>query len=72
MFQNDLRHEQGRLLWKDGSIYMGGWIKDKMTGKGLFYNHTGSRIEGKFVDGEVKGIATITFPADHKYKNYEG
>ena len=51
-------------------MYVGAWMKDKMTGRGVYYNTQGYRLEGKFIDGQMKDRGTILYPADHELREY--
>ncbi len=34
-FQQDMCHGSGELLFKNGDIFLGNWIKDKRHGRGI-------------------------------------
>ena len=49
MFENDLRHGEGKYIWPDGRMYEGGFVSDKRHGEGKQIYATGGKY---FYQGE--------------------
>jgi hypothetical protein len=46
----------GRLLYRDGSIYLGEMLDFKKSGCGMLLKKDGERIEGEFNDDQANGV----------------
>jgi hypothetical protein len=46
----------GRLVYRDGSIYLGEMKEFKRHGSGIFVKPNGERIEGEFTDDQANGV----------------
>ena len=56
------RHGKGLLIYKSGCSYEGNFFKNKKTGKGKYFDETGTlRYEGDFVDGVWSGKGRLFF-----------
>lgn len=58
----------GKFTSKDGLIYAGKWLNDKMNGKGSFYHPSGMKYEGDFVAGKFDGVGKYTWPDGSHYE----
>jgi len=67
----------GKLVYPDGSIYLGGLILHEDTikphGKGIKSSTIGSKIDGVWKDGKfVSGNGKLIYTDESIYSNYEG
>ena len=46
----------GRLVYRDGSIYLGEMSEFKRHGSGILVKPNGDRIEGEFTDDHANGV----------------
>ena len=46
----------GRLVYRDGSIYLGEMSEFKRHGPGILVKPNGERIEGEFADDQANGV----------------
>ena len=45
----------GRMLWKNGSQYIGDFLQGARTGRGVFIDSDGKRYQGNWVNGMLHG-----------------
>lgn len=57
----------GRLISKDGSIYLGEMRDFKKEGHGVYVKATGERYEGEFKNDQCTGIGQIFYPDGRYY-----
>lgn len=55
---------QGKLVFPDGSYYVGDWFKNLPHGKGRHKFPDGSFYEGKFIEGRKEGQGRFTTSED--------
>jgi hypothetical protein len=60
-YVNDMRHGQGVMINKDGSVYHGQWVLNKRQGEGTYYYLNGDSYSGNWVQGRKHGIGTYSF-----------
>jgi hypothetical protein len=48
------RHGQGKMTEKDGSEYVGDWVKDVREGKGTHATSYGHTYEGQWKEDKVR------------------
>lgn len=79
-FENDLKHGSEtvtvqlydrseykgkcKLVFSSGSSYVGDFVKDKRTGKGVYTWSSGERYDGEFKDGVFEGTGSYYFSGD--------
>jgi hypothetical protein len=52
---------QGRMIYRDGSVYEGGWVDGKRRGRGICTFVDGSVYEGEFCEGNFHGTGKLTW-----------
>ena len=50
---------KGRLIHRDGDVYVGDWVNDKANGKGTYTYVDGSKYIGNWRDDKHEGINYI-------------
>ena len=53
-----------KLVFSSGSAYVGDFVNDKRTGKGVYTWSSGERYEGEFKDGKFNGNGSYYFSDD--------
>lgn len=69
-FDGDFEHNvpvRGTATYADGSVYTGELKIGRKTGPGTLVDSHGVEYKGTFVDDEIKGLVTITYPDDSVY-----
>jgi len=52
----------GKFVWPDGSVYIGTFINDQMSGSGkLTWASTGNEYDGEWTKGKKNGYGTMTY-----------
>jgi hypothetical protein len=62
-FKDDKRHGNGKLEWRDGSVYEGEFEDDLMSGNGTIVLSWGAKYEGHF-NGKNNGFGKYTYASD--------
>ncbi len=57
----------GKLIFKNGDMYNGLWVKGKMEGQGTYTWKNGDVYKGAFFDGEMEGRGTMTWKNGDRY-----
>lgn len=57
-----LKQGRGRMVWTDGNMYEGQWMKDKPHGEGTFTFANGIVYQGHWENNVAKGHGIITMP----------
>jgi len=66
--ENDKRDGKGMLKWPNGTAYLGQWMNNKATGKGIL-SFSSEHYEGMFLDNCFEGEGIYI---DNKGTRYEG
>jgi len=53
--KGNFRHGIGSFIWADGTIYQGGFLRDKRFGFGILHLKNGSQFEGEWLDDMKHG-----------------
>ncbi len=53
---------RGKLFYKDGSIFEGGFAESKKHGAGVWIFPDGRRVEGNWIYNNLEGYGKIVFP----------
>jgi hypothetical protein len=69
IYDNDILRDKAKIVWKNGSIYEGHFINNRIDGWGTCSWTSGDSYEGKWEDGKMQGWGIYKF-ADGKV--YEG
>lgn len=56
-----MRHGNGKMTYKNGEEYNGGWKEDKRSGTGVMKWANGDSYEGGWLNGEFNGQGVLTF-----------
>jgi hypothetical protein len=57
-------YNKGKIIFDEGSIYEGEWLKGLMHGKGKKIYSKGDVYEGAFKEGQMHGDGSFTFASD--------
>jgi hypothetical protein len=60
-YVNDMRHGQGVMINKDGTVYIGQWLNNKRHGNGTYYYLNGDSYSGEWVQGRKHGSGNYSF-----------
>jgi radial spoke head protein 1 len=53
-WENDLRHGEGVMTYKNSDVYSGNWAKGEKEGKGTYvFEKTGQKYVGLFLQGQM-------------------
>lgn len=63
-----LRHGQGKQVFADGCCFVGYWISDKISIRGIFCKPDGSYVQGLIVQGKVEGYVSAKLSNGDIYK----
>lgn len=44
MYEKDLKHGRGKMVYGDGTVYDGDWFQGKQNGKGAFTDKMGRKL----------------------------
>lgn len=62
------RHGNGTVTCKNGVIYSGTWVNDKLNGKGTYIHPSGCKYEGDFLNGKFDGVGRYEWPDGSHYE----
>jgi hypothetical protein len=67
-----MKNGQGSFVFPDGSSYMGNWVDDRMTGKGMLQSKLGEVIyDGNFKENHMDGQGVYyNTDTDHSPSSY--
>ena len=67
-FYQDKKNGDGKIIYKDSKeIYVGNFINNALTGKGLYTWANGDNYTGDFINGKMHGTGEYLWPEGGKY-----
>jgi hypothetical protein len=66
--RNGQLHGEGRIEWRNGSVYEGGFVDGLMSGRGKVRWASGGSYEGEFRDGMIDGQGEMSYADGRKYR----
>lgn len=51
MYEKDLKHGRGKMVYGDGTVYDGDWFQGKQNGKGAFTDKMGRKLQNNWQNG---------------------
>jgi hypothetical protein len=71
MYKNDRAEDpNGTLTWKNGTMFVGSFIKGQRTGKGVIRFPDNVRYKGEFANGKYDGFGTCNFQDGRVYTGH--
>ena len=70
MFKDDMPHGNGRIMFKDGSVFEGSVFEGKKEGKGKQIWPDGEYYDGEFKNDKRCGYGIYCYPTGAIYKGY--
>ena len=67
--KEDSRNGNGRIIYKDGSEYVGEWYRDEKTGQGTMFFSNGSEFTGRWHDN-CPSDGVMIYPDGTKFKGW--
>ena len=64
--------QQGRLIYRDGTEYKGGFHRGKENGQGEYTFLNGDKYEGEYLNGVRHGTGRFSYAEGNEKESYEG
>jgi len=61
------RHGKGKLVLRNGDVYIGSWEDNKKTGQGVYLYSNGIKYNGQWKDDIMEGSGSFIFPRTGVY-----
>jgi len=65
--KNGKRHGKGKLVLRNGDIYIGSWEDNRKTGQGVYFYSNGIKYNGQWKDDIMEGSGSFIFPRTGTY-----
>ena len=65
--KNGKRHGKGKLVLRNGDIYIGSWEDNRKTGQGVYLYSNGIKYNGQWKDDIMEGSGSFIFPRTGTY-----
>ena len=66
-FKDNYASGEGKIIWIDGTFYVGSVQRSRPQGKGMLTSSSGEQISGDWKDGKLNGVGNQIWPNGEKY-----
>lgn len=64
----ETRQGRGRIVWSNGSVYIGWWRDDMANGEGQLTHNNGEMYKGNWENDRYQGYGVYKYPNGTEYK----
>ena len=65
--KNGKKHGRGKLVLRNGDVYIGSWVEDRKTGQGIYIYSNGIKYNGQWKNDVMEGSGSFMFPGIGTY-----
>ena len=65
--KNGKKHGKGKLVLRNGDVYVGSWVEDRKMGQGIYIYSNGIKYNGQWKDDVMEGSGSFMFPGTGTY-----